>query len=95
VLVTASPEVRSHVEGRGGSVYVRCRRNRGCRGVSFLEVTTEAPATVEDYQLFVVDGMMVYARLPGRARPDELRITLAGRRRPHPVASWDGCAFVL
>jgi len=94
VLVTVSSELRSFVEEQGGSVYVRCRRNRCCRGVTFLNATLKPPASLDGYQMFLVDGVLVHARLPRALRPHELQLTLEGRRRPRPVASWDGCAFI-
>ena len=95
MLITVSPGLRTHVEERGGSVYVRHRYPRGCRGVPFLEATTRPPARLGTYQLFVVDGIFVHTRLPRARRPHELTLTLAGRRRGRPVAAWDGCAFVV
>ena len=94
MLVTVSPELRSFVEDHGGSVYVRCRPNRCCRGVTFLDASVEPPAILDDYLMFLVDGVLVHARLPRALRPHELQLTLEGRRRPRPVASWDGCAFI-
>jgi len=76
-------------------VYVRCRPNRRCRGVTFLDAGLEPPASLDDYLMFLVDGVLVHARLPRALRPHELQLTLEGGRRPRPVASWDGCAFVV
>jgi hypothetical protein len=94
-LVTASPELRSFVEAHGGSLYVRTQYHRGCRGVALLWASVRAPASVAAYELFVVDGIFVHTRLPVRSRPAELALTMQGRRHRRPVASWDGCAFVL
>jgi hypothetical protein len=63
--------------------------------VTFLEATTKAPAALDEYELYVVDGVFVLARLPRSTRPAELHLTLSGWRRRRPVASWDGCAFVV
>ena len=88
-------ELRAFAEERGGAVVVRSRRDRGYRGVPFLEVTAGEPATLADADLFVVGGIAVHLLLPVRRRPQVLHLSMAGRRRRRPVASWDGCAFVV
>jgi hypothetical protein len=60
-----------------------------------LEATTEAPADVDGYRRFENDGVVVLFRSTARPDPDELVLTLEGRRRPHPCAYWNGCALVL
>ena len=94
MLVTATPETISHVTDQGGSLFVRCQRQHLCRGVLFLHATTKEPRSLDGYELFVVEGVLVLTRLPARVRPRVLHLSLEGRRHRRPVASWDGCAFV-
>ncbi len=63
--------------------------------MTFLEATTKPPPSLDPYDLFIVDGILVHACLPRAIRPHELRLSMEGWRRRHPVASWDGCAFVV
>ncbi len=91
MLVTATPELRQHVLDNGGSLFVHCQR----RGVPFLHASTKEPRSLAGYEVFVVEDMLVLTRFPVRRRPDELQLTLEGRRRKRTVASWDGCAYVI
>ena len=91
VLVTATPELRSHVMDHGGSLFVHYQR----RGVPFLQAATKEPRSLEGYELFVVKEMLVLTQLPVRLRPKELHLSLEGRHRKRPVASWDGCAYII
>jgi len=61
----------------------------------FLETTVKPPASSAGYEPFVVKDILVVARLPVRPRPDELHLSMQGRRRPRPVAAWDGCAYIV
>jgi len=76
-------------------VWVRCRRRPRCGGVVFLDATVRPPASDVDYEPFMVEDVLVAVRLPFRSRPDELHLSLEGRRRPRPVAAWDGCAYIV
>lgn len=91
MLVTATPELRQYVMDHGGSLFVHCQR----RGIPFLLATTKEPRSLAGYEVFVVEDMLVLTRLPVRRRPEELHMSLEGRRRKRPVASWDGCAYVI
>ena len=95
MLVTASAELVTFVRRAGGTVWVRCRPQRSRGGVVFLEATVKPPASWAGYEPFVVDDILVAARLPVRLRPEELHLSLEGRRRPRPVAAWDGCAYIV
>jgi len=95
VLVTATAELVEFVRLAGGTVWVRCRLRPRCGGVVFLETSVEPPRTWSGYEPFIVDDILVAARLPARKRPGELHLSVEGRRRRRPVASWDGCAFVV
>ena len=89
VQVTATPELLAHVQAHGGSLFVRTRR----RGIPFLH-TSKEPRSLAGYEVFVVGEILVLTRLPARRRPEELRLTLEGRRRKQTLAAWDGGAYV-
>jgi hypothetical protein len=95
VQVTATPELLNHVAGHGGSLFVRSQRRRLSRGVSHLRVTTREPRSLAGYEVFVVEGALVLTHFPARTRPGELHLSMEGRRRTRPAATWDGCAFVV
>jgi hypothetical protein len=95
MLVTASAELVAFVREAGGAVWVRCRRRPCCRGVVFLETTVKTPSSWAGYEPFVVEDIVVAAKLPFRTRPAELHLSLEGRLRPRPVAAWDGCAHIV
>jgi hypothetical protein len=94
VQITATPELLAYVQDHGGSLFVRSRRRRVPRGASFLRATVQEPRSLAGYEVFVVDGVLVLTHFPARTRPQELHLSLVGRRKRHPVVSWDGCAFV-
>jgi hypothetical protein len=89
--VTATHELRSHVMVHGGSLFVHYQR----RGVPFLQAATKEPRSLAGYELFVVEEMLIVAQLPARVRLKELHLSLEGRRRKRPVASWDGRAYIV
>lgn len=93
MLVTAAQDLRLYVEDHSGALFVRCHRQHLCRGVSLLQATTKEPRSLDGYELFVVEGIFVFTQLPAHMRPEELHLSLEGRRRKRPVASWDGCGF--
>ena len=95
MLVTASAELVSFVRESGGTVWVRCQPRHCCRGVVFLETSVKAPRSAVGYEPFIVEDILVAARLPGRLRPAELHLSMEGRLRPRPVAAWDGCAYIV
>jgi len=91
MLVTVTQELRQHVLEHGGSLFVHCQR----RGVPFLRASTKEPRSLAGYEVFVVEEMLVLTRLPVHRRPEELQLSLEGRRWKRTVASWDGCAHVI
>jgi hypothetical protein len=95
MLVTASADVVAFVRGAGGTVWVRCRPQRCCGGIVFLEATVAPPKAWVGNEPFVVEDIVVAARLPVRPRPRELHLSMEGRRRLRPVAAWDGCAYIV
>jgi hypothetical protein len=96
VKLLASDELRAHVADHGGALYVRPRSSRCCTGaLTTLEASTEAPADLAGYRPVTDDGLVVFFRSLSRPDPEELVLTLEGRRRPHPCAYWDGSALVI
>ena len=89
--ITTTPELLDYVRDHGGSLFVHCQR----RGVPFLRATVKEPRSLAGYEVFVVEEMLVLTRLPVRRRPEELQLTLEGRRWKRVVAAWDGCAYVV
>jgi hypothetical protein len=95
MLVTASAELVSFVRDAGGTVWVRCQPRHCCRGVVFLETSVKPPRLSGGYEPFIVEDILVVVRLPVRTRPDELHLSMQGRRHPRPISSWDGCAYII
>ena len=94
--VTASEELTAHVADRGGILYVRTRTSWCCSGpLTVLDATTDPPADVDAYRTVPAEGLVVLFRSTVRPDPDELVLTLEGRRRPHPCAYWDGAALII
>ena len=86
-------EARAHIAAAGGVLYVRSHSHRCCSGpITMLDASTEAPPDTTPYRSCAAAGVTVMFASAG-AGPDELTIELRGRRRRHPVAYWDGCAF--
>ena len=91
-----SDGLRCFVADRGGTLYVRATSSRCCTGaLTILDATTERPADLTDYRRLEDGDLVVFVRFPGPRRPDELVLTLEGRRRPRPRAYWNGAALVL
>jgi len=95
MLVTASAELVAFVREAGGTVWVRCRPQPCCGGVVFLQATVKPPPSSVGYEPFIVEDILIVTRLPVEPRPAELHLSLEGRRRPRPVAAWDGCAYII
>ena len=95
MLVTASADLVEFVRLAGGTVWVRCRPQPRCGGVVFLEASVKPPRAWSGYEPFIVDDIVVAARLPTRRRPEELHLSLEGWCRRRPVAAWDGCAYII
>ena len=93
--ITATPELLAYVRDQGGSLFVRSQRRHISRGVSFLRASVQEPRSLGGYEVFIVDGVVVLTHFPAGTRPQELHLSMTGRRKPRPVASWDGCSFVV
>ncbi len=74
---------------------MRSQRVHLSRGISFLRASVREPRSLAGYEVFVVEGVLVMTHFPARTRPHELHLSMKGRRRSHPVVSWDGCAYVI
>jgi hypothetical protein len=98
VRVRSTPDATAFASARGGVVYVRPNRAKCCHGaITTLQVSIEPPADAAAYEPLDSGELDVRYRGPlgpGRS-PDEILIELRGRRRPHLVAFWDGCAYKL
>jgi hypothetical protein len=96
VRLDASEAVRRFVSDHGGTLYVRATSSRCCTGaLTMLDATTDRPADLTDYRRLEDGDLVVFVHFPGARRPDELVLTLEGRRRPRPRAFWNGAALVL
>jgi len=95
VRVTTKSDLRDYVEDNGGVLYVTTHRSRCCASVAWVTASTTPAEGDDGYEPTVIDGMLVCVRFPGSSAPEELHLALEGKRRKRPVASWDGCAFVV
>jgi hypothetical protein len=91
-----SDQAREFVNARGGTLYLRVRHNRCCSGgLTFLDASTNASADTRSYEP-VLDGVpKVLLHSRGSVLPSSVSVETRGRRKPHLVAYWDGCAFKL
>jgi hypothetical protein len=88
--VVARPDTLELLRARG-SVYVRPRAYRCCRGRQFvLEASLERPPG-ELELVHAADGFRIYAT-PGLAEPDELHFELDRRNRIH--AYWNNQGWI-
>jgi hypothetical protein len=94
VEILISEAAASHIARHGGAVFVRPQAHRCCTGgLTLLDASTSSPPDAAAFDSIRAHGIDVrFASGPG-GRPDQLHIELRGRRRPHPVALWDGCAY--
>lgn len=93
--VTATPELVDYLEAHGGVLYVGTHRSRCCASVAWLRTSSVASGHEREFELSVRDRVVVCTRTPIGRLPDELSLSLEGRRRKKPVASWNGCAYVV
>jgi hypothetical protein len=76
---------------QGGTVLIRPNRYTVCGPVADLEASTELPRGALDYQREETEGFLLFCHTSIRTPPDELVVTVLGRRRPHPRLDWNGC----
>jgi hypothetical protein len=93
--VTATSDLRNYVEDNGGVLYVTTHRSRCCASVAWVKASTTPIGSSDDYEPTVVEGVLICIRFPAGRAPGELHLALEGKRRKRPIASWDGCAFVV
>ena len=94
VEVTGTPDCIEYISVHGGAIYVATRAQRCCSGMTLVDATTVAPPSVDHYRSTTAGGIAVFFRFPRGIEPSVLHLSLEGKRRKRPVASWDGCAFV-
>jgi hypothetical protein len=94
--IVATPEVRSHVQERGGLLFVRIRKGMGVHGggIATLETTTEPPPDALEWRRFEVRGLLVFVPRTMRL-PKTLHLDVTGRFRRRVAAFWNGCAYVI
>jgi hypothetical protein len=91
VKVIASPGAVDFVRERGGKLFVWSKSTRCCRGVTYLEASTERNAR-RLFRRVPADGIELYVDIP--RLPAQLEIDVHGRFRRRARAYWDGCAWV-
>ncbi len=95
--VVISGPAREFVAARGGRLFVRPRHYRCCSAGSttMLDVSTETPLDLGDFETIECGGVSVSYAGGASGAPTELSIDVRGRRRPHLEAYWDGCLFKI
>jgi hypothetical protein len=89
--LVVEPDVREHIDSRGGAVYVWPRLTGCCRARTFvLESDTEPPDREFDL-VHAADGFRVFAT-PCLVEPDELHLELDRHHRLR--AFWNGQAWI-
>ena len=93
--IEVSDEAREFVSARGGTLYLRVRRNRCCSGgLTFLDAST-SDRHRDDFEKLSDATLDVRLARPGSILPEKVSVELRGKVRPHLVAYWDGCAYRL
>jgi hypothetical protein len=94
--IVAPPDVRSHVQERGGLLFVRIRKGPGVHagGIATLETTTDPPPDALDWRRFEARGLLVFVPRTMRL-PRTLHLRLKGGFRRRVAALWNGCAYVI
>jgi hypothetical protein len=91
VELVAGPEVRRHIDERGGAVYVWPKGTRCCRGRTFVLESATDPPDREFELVHAADGVQIFASR-GLVEPDELHLELG--RRGKLRAYWNGQAWI-
>jgi hypothetical protein len=90
--VVAQPDVREHIDARGGAVFVWSRLAGCCRIRTFvLESSTQPPERREFELVHAADGFQVFTT-PGLVQPDELHFEVDRADRLH--AYWNGQGWI-
>jgi hypothetical protein len=75
---------------------LRVRHNRCCSGgLTFLDASTSADRDAERYEKLSDADPDVRLFHLGSVLPSTVSVDVRGKRRPHLVAYWDGCAYRL
>jgi hypothetical protein len=89
-----SDQAREFVAARGGTLFLRVRHNRCCSGgLTFLDASTNADRDAEHYETLPSTNPQVRLFHLGSVLPQKVSVEIRGKRRPHLVAYWDGCAY--
>ena len=92
--LVASPEAVNYVLERGGQLFVRLRSSRCCRGVTWLETSTN-PDPRRDWRKVADETIEVFVPAGLQRLPEELHVAVRRFPRRHVEAYWDGCAWVV
>lgn len=93
--VLATAEVRSHVNDRGGMLFVWVKVRRPIRGaLRFLLTSTEPPPDALEWQRVETKGFLVFLP-PGLRPPHELHLVVKGLLKRRVEAFWEGSVFAL
>jgi hypothetical protein len=77
-------------------LFLRVRHNRCCSGgLTFLDASTSADRDAERYEKLSDADLDVRLFHLGSVLPSTVSVDVRGKRRPHLVAYWDGCAYRL
>jgi hypothetical protein len=92
--VEFSEEVRLFVLARGGTLYLHVRKTRCCSGaLTFLDADVEPRRDRDRYLSCASERLEVRLLDAGVGLPRQISVEVRGRRRPHLVAYWNGCAY--
>lgn len=92
--VSVSDSARDYLAAHGGVAYVRPRSFRCCSGgLTSLDIDVNPPIDADRFSQTRAKDVDVRFLLSPVGAPNELTIETRGRKRPHLVAFWDGCAF--
>lgn len=92
VEVKVDAAVSDFVSARGGALWLRSTRRRGCRGsVTWLHASLTRPEDADRYTP-VGPGLPIGVFFRASAgEPHVLEVELRGLLHRRPVALWDGC----
>ena len=92
--VIISDSARDYLAAHGGVAYVRPHSFRCCSGaLTSLDIDVNAPVDAGRFSPTISRDVDVRFLVSPVGAPSQLTIETRGRKRPHLVAFWDGCAF--
>jgi hypothetical protein len=97
VDVQVSEAAAGFISSHGGRLWVWAAHPRMCCAgtPAWMHAATDAPAGLSGFAAIPAAGVQLYFRGLGDREPDNLEISLHGRRRPRVEAYWDGCLMAL